>query len=94
MTHTYLAELRDVAKLSGADFEKVLLEELTRILEYTRSQTAEPSMSKIDDEPQLTSGVTNSTHSHEHDSLPLVGAEAVPSFQKPSLYLASEQQLF
>lgn len=109
LTHIYLAELKGVAKLSGADFEKVLLEELTRIHESTKSQTAEPGMSKTDPGPQLSSDitsaevltnltqtpvkvVTDSTHSHEHDSLSLiVGAEALPSPKKPALYLSSEQ---
>lgn len=31
LTQSYLSELKDVAKMSGADFEKVLLEELARI---------------------------------------------------------------
>lgn len=109
LTRTYLAELKGVAKLSGADFEKVLMEELSRIRESTKPQTAEPDMSKTDHGPQLTSDitsaevvtdptqtpvkvVTDSTHSHEHDSISLiVGAEALPSPKKPALYLSSEQ---
>ncbi len=109
MTHTYLAELKGVAKLSGADFEKVLLEELTGIRESIKTQTAEPGMSKTDHGLQLTSDmaseevvtnltqtsvkvVTDSTPSHEHDSLSLiVGAEALTSPKKPALYLPSEQ---
>ena len=59
LTHTYLAELKNVAKLSGADFEKVLYEELTRIRESTKSQTAEPGMSKTDHEPLLTIDLTS-----------------------------------
>ena len=112
LTHTYLAELKGVAKLSGADFEKVLLEELTRIHKSTKSQTAVPGMSKTDPGPQLTSDitsaevltnltqtlvkvVTDSTHSHERDSLSLiVGAEALPSPKKPALCLSSEQLTF
>lgn len=35
-TQTYLSELKDVAKLSGADFEKVLLDELARIQAFTQ----------------------------------------------------------
>lgn len=105
LTHIYLAELKGVAKLSGADFEKVLLEELTRIHESTKSQTAEPGMSKTDPGPQLTSDITSAevltnltqtpvkwSLTHEHDSLSLiVGAEALPSPKKPALYLSSEQ---
>lgn len=58
LTHTYLAELRDVAKLSGADFEKVLLEELTRIRESTNPQRTETSLSQTDCGPLLTTDVT------------------------------------
>lgn len=55
LTHTYLAELRDVANLSGADFEKVLLGELTRIRESTNPQRTETSLSQTDCGPPLTS---------------------------------------
>lgn len=58
LTRTYLAELKDVAKLSGADFEKVLLDELTRIRESAKPQTAEPGTPKTDHEPPLTSDLT------------------------------------
>lgn len=87
MTHTYLAELRDVAKLSGSDFEKVLLGELTRIRESTDPQRTKTSC------PQTpVKVVTDETHSHEHDSISLiVGAEAVPSPKKPGICLPSEQ---
>lgn len=107
LTQTYLAELKDVAKISGADFEKVLLEELTRIRESTKLPTA--AIGTSDTEPQLAGSVTppalvtsptqtpvkivtDVTHSHEHDSLSLPsGAEAAPSTKKPGFYLPSEQ---
>lgn len=58
LTHTYLAELRNVAKLSGADFEKVLLGELTRIRESTNPQRPEASLPQPDCGPSLTSDST------------------------------------
>ena len=109
LTQTYLADLKDVAKMSGADFEKVLLEELTRIRESTKPQTTATGTS--DTETQLAGSVTppalvtsptqtpvkvvtDVTHSHEHDSFSLPsGAEAVLSPKKPVFYLPSEQMV-
>lgn len=39
VTHTFLSELKDIAKLSGKSFEDILQEELTRITETIREQT-------------------------------------------------------
>ena len=104
LTRNYLAELKGVAKLSGADFEKVLLDELARIQESTKiPQTAEPDTSKVSisyaapAEPTANQTqtpfkiTTDLTNSNEHDSLSLpVGAEALPLPKKPSLYLPFE----
>lgn len=81
LTQIYLPELRDVAKLSGSDFEKVLSGELTRIRESTDPQRTKTSSPKTP-----VKVVTDETHSHEHDSISLiVGAEAVPSPKKPGI---------
>lgn len=53
LTQSYLTELRYIAKLSGADFEKVLIDELVRIQESTKSQdTAELNVPNVSQEPQ------------------------------------------
>ena len=38
LTDSYLAELKDIAKLSGADFEKLLLDELSKLQKSTKPQ--------------------------------------------------------
>lgn len=42
LTQTYLSELRDVAQLSGANFAKLLQDELARIQASTKPQTPQP----------------------------------------------------
>lgn len=84
LTDSYLTGLRDTAKLSGADFEKVLLEELAKIQKSTKSSTTEP-------ETDASIG-SDLTDSHEHDSFPFpVGAEASSLPRKHALYLPPEQ---
>ncbi|XP_077393810.1 uncharacterized protein LOC144031003 [Festucalex cinctus] len=41
ITHTFLSELKDIAKLSGMSFEDILREELTRITKTIGEQTSE-----------------------------------------------------
>lgn len=41
LTQTYLSELKDVAQLSGADFAKLLQDELARIQASTKPQTTQ-----------------------------------------------------
>lgn len=101
LTQTYLSELKDVAQLSGADFEKVLLDELARIQESTKPKTTEPGASGISQESQHTSPVRivdatpfdrgdNQTHSHEGDSPPLEAGAAISPPRNPIQYLPSE----
>lgn len=42
LTQTYLSELKDVAQLSGADFTRLLQDELARIQAFTQPQTTQP----------------------------------------------------
>ena len=44
VTYAYLTELKGIARLSGTDFEKVLLDELARIQSSTKSLTTEPEV--------------------------------------------------
>ena len=109
LTDSYLADLKGVAKLSGTDFEKVLLEELAKIQKSTKSSTTETEPAVINQEKQPASSTaqteqmnsdkqtpinigTDSTDSHDHDSLPsAVGAEASSLHRKRALYLPPEQ---
>lgn len=53
LTQSYLTELRHIAKLSGKDFEKVLIDELVRIQESTQSHdTTELNVPNVTQEPQ------------------------------------------
>lgn len=89
LTQTYLTELRDVAQLSGADFEKVLLDELARIQASIRTRKAEPDASAVRHEHQHVSAVDiadrtplnvgdNLTPSPEPDAPPRKEVEASP----------------
>lgn len=53
LTQSYLTELSYIAMLSGADFEKVLIDELVRIQESTQSHdTTELNVPNVSQEPQ------------------------------------------
>ena len=96
------SELKDVAQLSGADFEKVLLDELVRIQESTKPKTTEPDASGIRHESQYvipahiadttpTNIRDNQTHPHELDSPPLeVGAVVSSPPRNPTEHIPSE----
>lgn len=102
LTQTYLRELKDVAHLSGAEFEKVLLDELARIQESTKPKITEPDASGINQGsqdtspahmPDATSVNTRGSQilSPERDSPPLEVGAAMPSSHKnPNHYLPSE----
>ncbi|XP_041842148.1 uncharacterized protein LOC121640451 [Melanotaenia boesemani] len=84
LTHAYLDELKAIAKLSGADFEKVLLDELTRIQKSTKQlQSAEPALFKADCGLQLATDtvtaetMTNPTQTPTKVVLPLPKKQAV-----------------
>lgn len=75
LTQTYLSELKDVAQLSGADFEMVLLDEIARTPESTKPKTTESgighesqhvSPAHIADTTPTNIG-DNQSHSHERD---------------------------
>ncbi|KAL6459344.1 hypothetical protein MHYP_G00328160 [Metynnis hypsauchen] len=87
ISNTYLTELKSIAKLSGADFEKLLLDELARIQESSRSQpTPKSGESEVSSESQC---ISNTAHAellttenqtplrngtdatNSHDSLPM-----------------------
>ncbi|CAI5647747.1 unnamed protein product [Oreochromis niloticus] len=58
LTHSYLTELKGLAKLSGADFEKVLLDELARMKKSTESNpTVGPNVTVPNQNLQLTSDI-------------------------------------
>lgn len=98
LTETYLSQLKDVAHLSGTDFEKVLLDELARIQETTKPKTPKPDASGINREshhasPMHTVDVTpmnigeNQTHSPECGSSPL----RIPTQYLPSEHLSTPE---
>ena len=99
LTQIYLSELKDVAQLSGADFEKLLLDELARIQESTKPETTEPETSEIN-QPQHASPIHTAAvnpidigdnHSAERSTPPLeVGAAVSSPPRNPIQYLPSE----
>ena len=101
ITKAYLTELQSVAKLVGVDFEKILLDELTRI--QKSSSSFEPvDVSVTCQEPQTSGEVlieqsTNesmhgaSNKSAEHDLESVLSAEPVVSPKKQTVVLNTEQ---
>ncbi len=100
LTQTYLSELKNVARLRGADFGKVLLDELARIQESTKPKTTEPDASGMRTESQHPSPAhtadamaagDHQTHPHECDSpSPEVGASMSPPPRHQTQYLPPE----
>lgn len=94
LTQTYLAELQNVAKLSGTNFEKVLLDELARIQKSTQTQLTELDTSKLNEEvlptndhdPALNVSVRACSFKHDTPS-PESGTHAFPSPQNKPLYI-------
>lgn len=101
LTQTYLKELKDVAHLSGAEFEKVLLDELARIQESTKPKITEPDASGVNQESQHTSPAhipdvtpvnpNGQILSPGRDSSPIEeGAAVSPSPRNATQYLSPE----
>lgn len=88
LTHTYLTELKGVAKVSGSDYERLLLEELNRIQGSTKSEavaTPEESSSELNEVTPVSPDqsqppqINQATPDPVHITLPAVAAAAEAS---------------
>lgn len=87
VTQSYLTELKGIAKLSGADFEKVLLDELARIQEATKGHhTTEPDASVVSQEPQPTSHTAQTELAANESHTPIkIATDLIHSPERDSL---------
>lgn len=100
LTQSYLTELKGVAKLSGSDYERLLLEELSRIQKSTNSEdilTPEESSSDSDvvttlmpDQPPQ---ISQATPKPDHTTLPAAAEKSAPLLSPEQISIPEVQRV-